>query len=96
MSINPSLENTEKVGSYVGRAGLGAAGALVWLALGLGAVVSASGAGRGSEPLPVRRAEYARDRQVAVARLREGLHAQRGLQKPQRCRPLLQQAEHRC
>jgi cytochrome c peroxidase len=44
MSINPSLENTEKVGSYVGRAGLGAAGALVWLALGLGAVVSASGA----------------------------------------------------
>ena len=32
------------VGSYVGRVGLAAAGTLVWLALGLGAVVSASGA----------------------------------------------------
>ena len=44
MRINPFSENTVKVGSYVGRAGLAAAGALVWLALGLGAVVSASGA----------------------------------------------------
>ena len=44
MSIDSSLENTVKVGSYVDRAGLAAAGALVWLAFGLGAVVSASGA----------------------------------------------------
>ena len=46
-------------------------------------------------PRSVQGAEYARHGQAAVAGLCEGLHAQRGLQEPQRCRPLLQQAKHR-